>query len=84
MTPPRLPSAGSAFKRPEGHFAAALIEQLDIVKAGIAKLAIPRCNLVSMTGTEMQTALNGYLNALYDFSPELVGGELPDADFYLV
>lgn len=64
--------------------AAALIEQLDIVKAGIAKLAIPRCNLVSMTGTEMQTALNGYLNALYDFSPELVGGELPDADFYLV
>ena len=37
-----------------------------------------------MTGTEMQTALNGYLNALYDFNPELVGGELPDADFYLV
>lgn len=63
--------------------AAEQIGALDIVKAGVAKLAIPRCNLVSMTGMEMRTALGGYLNALYDYDPNLIGGALPEMDFYL-
>lgn len=63
--------------------AAEQIGSLDIVKAGVAKLAIPRCNLVSMTGMEMRTALGGYLNALYDYDPNLIGGALPELDFYL-
>lgn len=62
--------------------AAARIESLDIVKAGVAKLAIPRCNLVCLTGEEMRTALSGYLDTLYGFDPQLVGGKLPDDAFY--
>ena len=58
------------------------IESLDIVKAAIAKLAIPRCNLVCMTGEDMRTALSGYIDALYTFDPQLVGGKLPDDAFY--
>ncbi len=62
--------------------AANKIESLDIVKAPIAKLAIPRCNLVCMTGEEMRTALSGYLDALYTFDPQMIGGKLPDDAFY--
>ena len=62
--------------------AATKIESLDIVKAPIAKLSIPRCNLVCMTGEEMRTALSGYLDALYTFDPQMIGGKLPDDAFY--
>lgn len=62
--------------------AATKIESLDIVKAPIAKLAIPRCNLACMTGEEMRTALSGYLDALYTFDPQMIGGKLPDDAFY--
>lgn len=62
--------------------AGALIEQLGIVKAPIAQAAIPRCNLVSIAGEEMETALSAYLTTLYHFDPAIVGGEMPDADFY--
>ena len=62
--------------------AANKIESLDIVKAPIAKLAIPRCNLVCMTGEEMRTALSGYLDALYTFDPQMIGGKLPDDASY--
>lgn len=64
--------------------AASLVESLDIVKAAVGKQAIPRCNLVSITGEEMQEKLSGYLNALYEFDPSLVGGQLPDAEFYYI
>lgn len=64
--------------------AAEKIESLDIVKAEIAKLAIPRCNLVCLTGNDMYTALSGYLEALYSYDPQLVGGTLPDEAFYNV
>lgn len=62
--------------------AATKIESLDIVKASIAKLAIPRCNLVCLTGEEMRTALSGYIDALYTFDPQMIGGKLPDDAFY--
>lgn len=64
--------------------AAKRIESLDIVKAAIAERAIPRCNLVSLTGEEMRTALSGYLDALYTYDAGLVGGKLPEEDFYAV
>lgn len=64
--------------------AASKIESLDIVKAAIAKQAIPRCNLVNLTGNEMKTALSGYLEALFSLNPNLVGGELPDDKFYAI
>lgn len=64
--------------------AAEKIESLDIVKAEIAKLAIPRCNLVHLTGNEMHIALSGYLETLYSYDPQLIGGKLPDEAFYHV
>ena len=64
--------------------AAVMVESLDIVKAAIGKQAIPRCNTVSITGEEMQSQLSGYLNALFAFDPSMVGGQVPDAEFYYI
>ena len=62
--------------------AGAAIETLGIVKAPIAQKAIPRCNLVCITGDKMQQALEAYLQTLYDFDPAVIGGEMPSEDFY--
>lgn len=59
-----------------------------VVKAGImdnakaAAQAIPRCNLVCLTGDEMKAALSGYLGVLFEQDPTSVGGALPGDDFY--
>lgn len=53
-----------------------------IAKAPIAQKAIPNCNLVCVTGAEMKEAVQAYLEALETFSPELVGGSVPNEDFY--
>ncbi len=62
--------------------AAALVEKYDIVKAAVAQKAIPYCNIVYVDGSEMETAMKGYLQVLYDQNPASVGGELPGDDFY--
>ncbi len=64
--------------------AAALIEQFDIVKAAVAEKAIPYCNIVCITGEEMKTMTEGYLQVLFDLEPKAVGGALPGEDFYLM
>ena len=53
-----------------------------IVKAPIAKKAIPQCNLVCITGAEMKAALGGCLEVLLGQNPAAVGGALPGDDFY--
>lgn len=63
--------------------AAEMTAALGIVpKAPIAVQAIPFCNITCITGTDMQTALSGYLSVLAGQNPEAVGGALPDEDFY--
>lgn len=62
----------------------AWIEQLGIVKAPIAQKAIPRCNLVCITGNEMKATLSAYLQTLSEFDAKLVGGTLPDEAFYFI
>ena len=63
--------------------AAPLIEQMGIVaKAALAQKAIPFCNLVSITGSEMKLLLSGYLQTLYDQNPKAVGEAMPDDAFY--
>ena len=64
--------------------AAALIGQYDIVTAEVAEAALPACNIVCITGEEMQQKLSGYLEVLFEQDPEAVGGALPDAQFYYV
>lgn len=62
--------------------AAQLVEQYDIVEAAVAEKAIPACNIVCITGQEMMTSVQGYLQVLFDQNPQAVGGSLPGDDFY--
>lgn len=65
--------------------AAEMVANLGIVpKAGIAAKAIPYCNIVCVTGVEMQTALSGYLNVLADQNAQSIGGAVPAEDFYYI
>ena len=58
------------------------IEEADIAPAAVAEKAVPQCNIVCITGTEMKEKAEGYLNALYEQNPKAVGGQLPDEAFY--
>lgn len=62
--------------------AAALIEKFDIVKAAIAKKALPYCNITFSDGEAMKDSMNGYLQVLFDQNPKSVGGAMPGDDFY--
>ena len=64
--------------------AAALIGNYGIVAAAVAEKALPYCNIVCITGTEMQEMLSGYLAALAEQAPQAVGGAVPNDDFYFV
>ena len=61
---------------------AALVESLGIVKAAVAKKAIPNCNIQFIEGAEMKTVVGGYLQTLYDQNPKAVGGAMPTDEFY--
>ena len=62
--------------------AAALIGEYSIVDAAVAEKALPYCNIVCITGSEMKDKLSGYLQVLADAEPSSVGGTLPGDDFY--
>lgn len=63
--------------------AAAVVASLGIVGSEtIAKQAIPRSYIVSITGDEMKTAASAVLNVLYTANPASVGGKLPGDDLY--
>ncbi len=53
-----------------------------IEKAPVAAKAIPYCNLVCISGSEMKEALSGYLTVLFEQDPSSVGGSLPADAFY--
>ena len=59
-----------------------IIESFDIVKAPVAKKAIPNCNIQFMEGAEMKAAVSGYLQTLFDQNPKAVGGAMPTDEFY--
>lgn len=62
--------------------AARLVGQYEIVDAAVAEQAIPACHIVCITGSDMKTTAQGYLQTLYDQEPKAVGGVLPGEDFY--
>lgn len=62
--------------------AAQLVGQYEIVDAAVAEQAIPFCNIVCITGSDMKTSAQGYLQTLYDQNPKAIGGTLPGEDFY--
>ena len=60
-----------------------LLADLGIVGSeDIAKLAIPRSNIVCITGDDMAASSSAVLNVLYTANPASVGGALPGDDFY--
>ncbi len=62
--------------------AAQLIGKFDIVPAAVAEKALPKCNIVFISGAEMKEKLSGYLGVLFDSAAASVGGALPGDDFY--
>ena len=62
--------------------AAALVGSYDIVSEGVAKKALPGCNIVFLSGSDMKNKLSGYLNVLSQQNPQSVGGSLPVDEFY--
>lgn len=61
---------------------AKLAESQDIIPVGMGIRAIPRTNIVYIDGDDMERHLKKYLTILYNFNEKLVGGKLPDEDFY--
>lgn len=65
--------------------AAELVAAAGIIeKAPVAVKAIPECNITYIDGTDMQTALSGYLEVLFEQDASSVGGNLPGDDFYYI
>ncbi len=63
--------------------AAALIEKFDIgVNAEVASDAISRCNIEFSRAENSKNEINAYLKTIFDFSPEDIGGKIPDENFY--
>ena len=63
--------------------AAQLIAEYGIIEAApVAEKALPYCNIVCITGSEMKEKLSGYLQVLSDAEPASVDGALPGEDFY--
>jgi len=65
--------------------AGALVEQYGITaSAKIAQLAIPRCNLVCITGTDIRDGIQDYYEVLFAANPAAIGGSIPDDAFYYI
>lgn len=78
-----LASADFTSEQPDQ--AAGLIAAAGIIeKAPVAKKALPYCNITCLTGKDMETALSGYLQVLFDQDAKSIGGKLPEADFYYI
>ncbi|MGM9974591.1 MAG: ABC transporter substrate-binding protein [Clostridiaceae bacterium] len=75
-------SESTAYVNENVEEAAALVEGFDIIKAAVAVKAIPYCNITYMAGGEMKSAVEGFLEVLYNQNPKSVGGKLPQEDFY--
>ncbi len=63
--------------------AAVLVEDHDIMTAAIASSAIPNSNIVCYTGSGMKTALISCYTVLYMQDASIIGGSMPDDDFYI-
>jgi len=75
--------ASTAFVNGHQKKASLLIEQHGIMaKAVLAEQAIPKSNIVCITGTNMKDAASGMIEVLFNANPKSVGGALPGDDFY--
>lgn len=77
--------ASAAYANDNVEAAAELVASYGIVeKAPVAAKAMPYCNITYIDGADMQAALSGYLEVLYEKDASSVGGSLPADDFYYI
>lgn len=63
---------------------ATLAEKYGMVSsAAVAKASIPGCSISNTDGDKMKTSLQELFVLLYDADDESLGGNVPEADFYL-
>jgi NitT/TauT family transport system substrate-binding protein len=63
--------------------ASLLVEEFKIgMDAATAEAAIPRCNIRFTTLDDSKEIIKNYINTILGFSPEDVGGKMPDENFY--
>ncbi|MDE6016096.1 MAG: ABC transporter substrate-binding protein [Acetatifactor sp.] len=55
-----------------------------VAKEPIAERAIPECHITCITGEDMKADLSAYLDVLAGFDESLVGGKVPEDDFYYI
>ncbi|HCM17699.1 MAG TPA: ABC transporter substrate-binding protein [Firmicutes bacterium] len=60
-----------------------LAEKFVKISANAATDAIPRCNFRFAIASSVKNEVDYFLNSLFEFDPEFLGGKLPDAAFYL-
>lgn len=62
---------------------AKIVAELGIIeKEGVAKKAIPFCNVTCIDGDAMKDSLEGYYKVLFELDSASIGGKLPGEDFY--
>ena len=62
---------------------AQLIQEHEIfANAGVAKKAIPKCNVKYIDGKDMKNAVSTYLEILNGINSQSIGGAIPGEDFY--
>lgn len=59
-----------------------IVEAGILPNEGLAKKAVPGCNITFMEGEEMKAAVSKCLQVLFDANPKSVGGKLPADDVY--
>jgi len=65
--------------------AAQLCEKHGVInKEAVALSAIPRCNIVFISGPAIKDAVCGYYEVLLEANPQAIGGALPDEEFYYI
>ena len=65
--------------------AAAWTEEFEtFLNPEVAVDAIPQCNICTLTGKEMKEKLSGFIDIMYNFNPDAVGGTVPGDDFYYI
>lgn len=78
--------AGSvSYLTEDGADVAGVIESSGVfAKGAVAAKALPNCNLCFITGESMKTALNQFLEVMYETQPQSIGGAVPADDFYYI
>jgi len=61
---------------------ATLLEKYDIMPAPVAKRAIPNLALEYIDGDELKEMMAKHLEDLNNTNPQLIGGSIPEDDFY--